>query len=292
MNLRNFLFAYATLALGCNPTENPPPVPTSNAFSARAGGASCDIGQDIAASAEGHVAVAATFEGTIDFGGGPLESAGSSDIALATWDAEGKPGFSVRFGTASEDGIPRVIAAGGGSWVLTVNTQSTLDLGGGPLVPTGAAGAAIGKLDEKGAHVFSTMIGAPVYGLVADGDGALVATGSFSGTLVLGSDTLTSAGATDVFVTKLDGKGAPVWAKAFGSAALETGMDAAVDPSGNVFLGGGLLAPVDFGGGPATIAGGVDATIVKLDADGNHVFTKTFGDAADQVFPDLAVTPG
>ncbi|MRG90698.1 hypothetical protein [Polyangium spumosum] len=282
MKKRTLLFAGAALALGCGPAEPPPP-PAGSAFSVRAGGSSCDLGAEVATGADGHVAVVGTFAGTIDFGGGPLDSAGSSDIVFATFDAEGKPGPAARFGGPAQDGIPRVVAVDGGSWVIAVNTQTELDLGGGPLTPPGAAGAAIGKLDAQGKHVYSTMLGATVSGMAAGGSDAVVATGSFSGSLVLGGETLTSAGATDVFVTKLDGKGAPTWSRAFGSASLESGMAVAVDGSGNVLLGGGLLAPVDFGGGATSHAGGVDAVLVKLDANGDHVFTKTFGDAADQV---------
>ncbi|TKD00333.1 hypothetical protein [Polyangium fumosum] len=286
MNTKTLLLACAAIAAGCTTTEAPPPA--GNAFSIRAGGSSCDRGFEVATSEGGDIALVGTFEGTIDFGGGPLVSAGGTDIAFATWDAEGKPGKSVRFGSASQEGAPRIVAAGGGAWVIAVNTQSELDFGGGPLTPPGAAGAAIGKLDADGKPIFSTMLGATVSGMAAGGDDTLVVTGSYNGTLVLGGATLTSAGATDVFVAKLDGSGAPLWARSFGSAGLESGMDIAVDGSGNVLLGGGMLAPVDFGGGPTTITGGVDAVLVKLDPDGNHVFTKTFGDVSDQVIQAVA----
>lgn len=286
MKVPTLLLACAALALGCTTEEAPPPA--GSAFSIRAGGMSCDRGIEVATSGSGDIALVGTFEGTVDLGGGPLVSAGSTDIAFATWDAEGKPGASVRFGSAAQDGAPRIVAAGEDAWVIAVNTQSEIDLGGGPLTPPGAAGAAIGKLDADGKHVYSTMLGATVSGMAAGGGDTLVVTGSYSGMLVLGDTTLTSVGATDVFVAKLDGKGAVVWARSFGSAGLESGMDVAVDGSGNILLGGGMLAPVDFGGGPITIAGGVDAVLVKLDADGNHVFTKTFGDVADQVIQAVA----
>ncbi|MDI1452031.1 hypothetical protein [Polyangium sp. 6x1] len=287
MNKPTLLLTCAALAVGCTPTEEAPP-PAGNAFSIRAGGSTCDRGTDVATSESGDVALVGTFEGTVDFGGGPLVSAGSSDITFATWDAEGNPGTSMRFGSASQEGAPRILAIGEDAWVIAVNTQSEIDLGGGPLTPPGAAGAAIGKLDANGKHVFSTMLGATVSGMAAGGSGTLIVTGSFSGTLALGGETLTSAGATDVFVAKLDGNGAPIWAKSFGSTGLDSGMDVAVDGKGNVFLGGGMLAPIDFGGGPITITGGVDAVLVKLDANGNHVFTKTYGDVADQVIQALA----
>jgi hypothetical protein len=42
------------------------------------------------------------------------------------------------------------------------------------------------------------------------------------------------------------------------------------------------MGSADFGGGPLTSAGQDDAFAVKLDASGNHVWSKRFGDAGDQ----------
>ena len=289
MNLRNFLFICATLAFGCTTTTEEPPaaVPIGSAFSLRAGGSLYDGGKGVAVSADGRVAVLAAFWDTVDFGAGPLVSAGNADAVLATWDAEGNPGMSLRFGTAEHELARHVVAAGAGAWVFGIHTEKELDLGGGPLVPQGVAGTAITKLDAEGGHVFSMMFPGWLEGLAAAGDDAIVAAGTFSGTVVVGGETFTGAGGEDILVTKLDEKGAPVWTRAFGSVSQEH-MEVAVDPSGNVLLGGALRGPIDFGGGLATNAGEWDAALVKLDADGKHVFTKTFGDASFQLIKSVA----
>jgi hypothetical protein len=119
------------------------------------------------------------------------------------------------------------------------------------------------------------------FGVAADSNGNVLVTGSFSGSAILDGITLSSAG-QDVFVAKLDASGNVLWAKHFGNSLYQDGNAVAVDAAGNVFLAGGFFGTVDFGGGPLTSAGDEDLYVVKLDAAGNHVWSKRFGDAGTQ----------
>jgi hypothetical protein len=56
--------------------------PGSPLWSKRFGGASSDQALGVAVEGNGSVAVTGVFSGTVDFGGGPLTSAGGSDIFL------------------------------------------------------------------------------------------------------------------------------------------------------------------------------------------------------------------
>jgi len=46
---------------------------------------------------------------------------------------------------------------------------------------------------------------------------------------------------------------------------------------------------MDFGGGPLVSQGGDDAFVVKLDAGGQHLWSKSFGDASGQKVNGIAV---
>jgi hypothetical protein len=72
-----------------------------------------------------------------------------------------------------------------------------------------------------------------------------------------------------------------LWSKGFGAEVFDWGQDVAVDSQGNVLVTGYFQSPVvDFGGGPIANAGGgnsQDVFLVKLDKDGNHVWSKGIG---------------
>jgi hypothetical protein len=52
------------------------------------------------------------------------------------------------------------------------------------------------------------------------------------------------------------------------------------------------MGPIDFDGGELDGAGGLEMPLVKLAPDGAHIWSKVFGDAADQVSQAVVVAPG
>ncbi len=78
--------------------------------------------------------------------------------------------------------------------------------------------------------------------------------------------------------------GAPplVWAKQFGGTAADKVYDMAATADGGVVVVGSFSGSVNFGGGVVTSQAGADAFVVKLDRDGNHVWSRTYGDPTPQ----------
>ncbi len=96
--------------------------------------------------------------------------------------------------------------------------------------------------------------------------------------------TMTSAGSTDIFVSKNDANGNFLWAKRFGSTGMDNGAFIALDAVGNIYVTGFFKGTVDFDTGPAvfnltsTPAYDGDAFILKLDANGNFLWALRIGD--------------
>ncbi len=105
-----------------------------------------------------------------------------------------------------------------------------------------------------------------------DAGGNMILAGTFSGSMTVGATTLTSAGGTDGFVVKLSPAGAVLWSRRLGGAGDDTGGAVAVDGSNNVIVTGELGGSGDLGGGAVS---GV-AYVAKLNASGNHVWSKGF----------------
>lgn len=99
------------------------------------------------------------------------------------------------------------------------------------------------------------------------------------------------AGRTDVFVAKYDRDGNKLWFREFGSAPGVFGDDIttsiAVDPLGGVYVAGYTSGSMD---GTAN-QGGRDLFVVKLDGDGNRLWSRQFGTEFHDFANSLAADP-
>ncbi len=88
------------------------------------------------------------------------------------------------------------------------------------------------------------------------------------GYLVTGYTSSFGAGSKDVYVIKLDKKGKEIWSKTFGGAAWDVGTALCESGDGNFFVCGYTHS---FGKGEE------DVYLIKIDKNGNKLWSKTFG---------------
>ena len=205
--------------------------------------------------------------------------AGGSDVYLAKLDPSGgllwhtflgSTDFDQGLGVAV-DGAGNVYVAGssGSSWGSPVRAH-----GGG------VGDGLVAKLDASGALLWLTFLGGggdDVASKVAvDGAGNVFVLGrSFS---AWGTDPVTDhAGASDLFVARLDGDGALVWHTFLGSSTEDFLGGFTADAAGNSYATG---RSTNTWGAPVrahTIANGSDAFAARLDADGALVWNTFLG---------------
>jgi hypothetical protein len=247
----------------------------------------------VAVDSADNVLIAGALFGTMDFGGGPLTSEGNADLFVAKLDASGNYLWARRFGDGSFQVANGIALDDTGNIYITGSFLGTLDFGGGLLVSAGNSDAFIVKLNAGGAYVWGKRFGdasAQRGGEAAvDGEGNLLMTGRFSGSVDFGGGPLTSTG-ENIYVAKLDTAGGHIWSKRFGEASTsQARVNVAVDNAGQALLSGHFDGAIDFGGGTLTSAGGTDLFIAKLDALGNPTFSMRSGDANDQSSYSVAV---
>lgn len=256
---------------------------------------------DIASDEWGNVIVSGSFDGTVDFGGGPLTSAGAGDIFVVKFGADGNHLWSKNFGDAGIHQTAGSVAVDAwGNVIATGWFQGAVNFGGGWLTSAGSYDAFVAKFDPAGNHLWSKRFGDANWqwttDVAVDTAGDLVMAGAFHGIVDFGGGPLTSAGfgyegLEDIFMVKFDPSGNHIWSKRFGDPDSQTGAYVAVDASGSIFASGGFSGVVDFGGGPleSTESGTKDIFVVKFDPDGGHLWSGRFGDADDQFGGEVVV---
>ncbi|MBX2949904.1 MAG: T9SS type A sorting domain-containing protein [Crocinitomicaceae bacterium] len=112
-----------------------------------------------------------------------------------------------------------------------------------------------------------------------DAAGNIYIYGLFSETVEFGSTTLTSSGATDLFLCKLDSNGNVIWAKKYGNSGYDIGYNGnmEVDDNGNVYIGARFQVSITIGSTTYNSAGAEDLIFMKINTAGNVVWSKKFG---------------
>ncbi|WZI67215.1 MAG: SBBP repeat-containing protein [Gloeotrichia echinulata CP02] len=245
------------------------------------GGTLTDVGVSIAADAAGNNYVTGFFSGTASFGSTSLTSAGDSDAFVTKLDTNGNVLWAQNFGGTLSDQGWGVTVDSTGNIYGTGTFSGTASFGSTSLTSAGDSDAFITKLDTNGNVLWAQNFGGTSadksVGITSDGAGNTYATGTFSGTASFGSTTLTSAGDSDAFITKLDSSGNFLWAQKLGGTFADSGFGITVDGAGNTYVSGVFRDIASFGSTSLTSAGNSDAFVAKLDANGNVVWAKKFG---------------
>ncbi len=273
------------------------------------GGTSFDRGQGIAVDASGNVLTTGPFSGTADFDPGAgtsnLTSAGSNDIFVSKLNSAGNFVWAGRLGGTSADAGFGIAVDGSGNVVTTGQFLGTADFDPGAgtsnLTSAGSGDIFVSKLNSAGTFVWAGRLGGTGndfgQGIAVDASGNVLTTGSFNGTADFdpgaGTSNLTSAGSSDIFVSKLNSAGAFVWARQLGGGSVDQGVGIAVSASGNVLTTGSFNGTADFDPGAGTSnltsAGADDIFVSKLNSAGTFVWARQLGGTSNDQGRGIAV---
>jgi hypothetical protein len=268
------------------------PASGAHICSSRVGGPGYDVVSDVAAEDDGDTDIIGMFGATATLGEIALVGAGQRDIFYARLTGC-EPFIGAGFGGTGDD-YGWSIAAVPDGVVMGMDSNGTMDFGGGPLTSAGMDDVFLARIGHDGGHVWSYSAGdaetqwAPRLAATADG---FVAAGSFMGTLGTDPDVLTSAGSMDVYVARVGGDGVPVWGLRFGDEGWQSPESVAVDARGRVLLTGSTSGVIDLGGGPLPWGGAEDLWMAVLDGDGDHLWSFAAGDEAYQSGMGIAADP-
>ena len=263
----------------------------------RVGGPETDLAPDMVLDADANIYLAGSFRNTADFdpGAGTMNvtSAGVYDAYVLKLDSAGNFQWVNRMGGGGFDDAYSIDYDPAGNILVCGSFQITVDFDPGsgsfPLNTFGADDIFVQKLDLSGNMIWTKQLGGTgednAYGICMEASGSIYVTGTFNGTADFdpGAATanLTSAGAKDLFIAKLDGGGNYIWAANMGGTTGDYSYCVTTDIAGNVYATGSFSGTADFDPGAGvynlTSAGGNDIYVLRLDASGNFGYAFRLG---------------
>jgi len=223
------------------------------------GGTGVDTGRSVQLTPDGGFIVTG---GTTSFG------AGSQDVLLAKFEANGDLTWSKTLGGTGDEYGRSVQITPDGGFIVTGETRS---------FGAGNYDMLLSKFEANGALTWSKTLGG-----TSNDIGTSVQITPDGAFMVTGETTSFGAGSTDVLLAKFEANGALAWSKTLGGTGTDYGYSVQLTPDGGFIVTGGTL---NFG------AGNYDMLLSKFEANGALTWGKTLGGPSVDTGHSVKVTP-
>lgn len=253
-----------------------------------------DYGNRTRSDKQGNVYISGNFSGSFSIGGTSVVSSGLEDIYLAKFSSSGSLIWIRTGGGPDNDWSYDLYISENGNIYITGHFLDTAHFGISSIISKGSVDAFVAKYDSSG-----NLIWIKSGGGVNDDIGRAVAVdssenvylaGTYDNNVTFGNFTDTTNNMFDIFITKFDATGTPLWLKTITTTADDWVSDIAVK-NGNLIIVGHSYGNLLIEGQQFTNSGvniSPDWFLVKYTTNGNFVWAKVFGDSnadfAESVF--------
>jgi hypothetical protein len=274
----------------------------SPVWAKRIAGAGQEEGTGIMNDASGNVYVTGFFDspsvtaGTATFTNADM----MSDFFIAKYNSSGVfQWMKSSAGTGADKGTGVSGDLAGNIYVSGNFSSSNFTLDTFTLSSNGADDIFLAKYDASGNVLWAKSAGGGqsdnVSKIAVRADGKIYLTGYFiSDSLYFGTDLLINSGTgtEDIFLTKYDPLGNPVWAKSIGGQENERSVDVCLDTAGHVYITGNYVdSSIVFDSISLLNAnqGTTDIFTAEFDASGTVLWAKTIGGTSDDAVESIAI---
>lgn len=259
----------------------------------------------VAIDASGSIYSVGLFSGSVTFGSTTFVSDGDRDIFLVKYDNSGGVQWAKRAGGTGAD-VPNGIAVSGNDVYITgyisggtANFNTPSAPGSNEIIPAGSDDVFLAKFDGSGNFQWAKRAGGTssdiAYGVSASGN-AVYVTGYFSSTANFntpsssGSNEITSAGGTDIFLAKFNNTGAFQWAVRAGGSSQDIGYGVA-EAGNDVYITGYFRNTAGFSGNTSLVtAGDNDIFLAKYTSTGTLVWARRGGGTLSDIAQGVAIS--
>lgn len=232
-------------------------------------GPGLEEGYGIAQDGSGNVYVAGSFQSRISIGSTNLTSAGSTDGFIAKYTSDGTLIWTRAVGGIGPDLGLAVAADASGCTYVAGSYTGSINIGGSALATAGGVDAWFAKLSPEGEVIWAQRAGGTgldqPMGADVDSEGNSYFTGEFSTTASFSGRSVTSAGSSDVFVTKFDAAGVNQWVERAGGTNDDSGVRIRIAPTGDCLVAGWFSGNVQMGGTLLSAQGRSDLFVARVE---------------------------
>jgi hypothetical protein len=214
------------------------------------------------------------------------------DVWVLKLDGYGHTAWSKTFGgNAADAGFSLVITSDGGYLVAGATNSNNGDFAGNH----GGTDVLVLKLDSLGHQQWSKTYGGSswdeVHGIIATADGYVLAGLTYSNDGDVTGYHIPAIIGADMLVIRIDFSGNKIWAKAFGGTTDDDATSITATADGYVVAGYANSNDGDVTGYHGTEALFTDMWVVKLNGDGNIVWSRALGGSFDEAATSVTATP-
>jgi len=291
--MKTFIYAFSMLLVSAAGFSQ------SYSWGGRFGGEGEDVVLKMHVDAAGNSYTTGYFTNTSDFdisdGVFTITTGDFYEAFVQKTDTNGNFVWAKKFGGESFDNGTDVTTDAAGNVYVTGVYQESADFDPGEnefiLTSTGGLDIFVVKLDPNGNFIWAKSMGGTEYeetsAIDTDALGNIYLSGYFYNEMNFDAGqsnfSLTSAGWSDGFVTKLNSDGTFAWAKQFGGDDFDLSLGMKVMPSGDLYFVGNYRGTADFNPDPAIVnnlTAELDAGfLLHLTADGDYVNAVHIGEA-------------
>jgi hypothetical protein len=236
------------------------------------------------------------FEGTVQFGGVTLTSAGASDCVIVSVADDGSVRWARRLGGPRRDGCNEVTVAADGSVVTSIDTEGGWTPPGlSPIAALSGPDTLLVRLRPDGTPQWLRRVGGPGAqrgkSLAVAPDGSIVFGGDTRGELRPGGAAVPMRGAgRDAWFGRWSPAGDLQWTKLWGGPGDDIVKGLATDGA-RIYAVGSFTGTVDVGGASLSAGTGDDLAVVRFGTDGSLVWATSVTATSSLLGAEVVTAP-
>jgi hypothetical protein len=253
------------------------------------GGSKSDKGLGVTISGTS-IYVTGKFEGTGNFAGTTLSSAGGKEMFIAKYTTAGAFVWAKKAGGSGDDEGYAICADASGNIYVTGYFSKTANFGGVWLTSKGDKDIYLAKYNSSGSIIWAKRAGGSAsdygMGIRVDNSNRIFLTGGCRLKSVFGTYTITASGGNaDIFVAQYDNSGNPKWVKKAGGKYNDYGRALALDAQSNIYITGNYGFNAAFGSYTLNGVDSAEIYFASYDAAGNFRWALKAGGQVDESDP-------